>query len=99
MTGNHDPYTSWQHDFFSLPPNATMLPGDRPGFALLERDGEPLCLIGGRGYYNQTWPTDECIAEGVTRAAAEQALAAEYRAPPKRRSRWACCIPASISTR
>ena len=54
ITGNHDPYTSWQHDFFSLPPNATMLPGDRPGFALVERDGQPLCLIGGRGYYNQT---------------------------------------------
>lgn len=74
VTGNHDPYTSWQHDFFSLPSNAHMLPGDRPGFALFERDGEPLCLIGGRGYYNQTWPADECIAEGVTRDAAEVAL-------------------------
>ena len=78
ITGNHDPYTSWQHDFFSLPPNATMLPGDRPGFALVERDGQPLCLIGGRGYYNQTWPMDECIAEGVTREAAEQALAVQH---------------------
>lgn len=76
VTGNHDPYTSWQHDFFSLPDNATMLPGDRPGFALVERDGEPLCVIGGRGYYNQTWPIDECIAEGVTREAAVQELAA-----------------------
>lgn len=78
ITGNHDPYTSWQHDFFSLPSNATMLPGDRPGFALVERDGEPLCLIGGRGYYNQTWPTDECIAEGVTREAAVRALAVQH---------------------
>lgn len=78
VTGNHDPYTSWQHDFFSLPPNTTMLPADRPGFALVERDGEPLCLIGGRGYYNQTWPMDECIAEGVTRTAAEEALALDY---------------------
>lgn len=78
VTGNHDPYTSWQYDFFSLPSNAVMLPGDRPGFALVERGGEPLCLIGGRGYYNQTWPIDECIAEGVTREAAELALAAEY---------------------
>lgn len=76
VTGNHDPYTSWQHDFFSLPSNAHMLPGDHPGFVLFERDGEPLCLIGGRGYYNQTWPADECIAEGVTRAAAEAALTA-----------------------
>lgn len=74
VTGNHDPYTSWTRDFFTLPPSTTMLPADRPGFDLIERDGEPLCLIGGRGYYNQTWPIDECIAEGVTRAAAEQAL-------------------------
>lgn len=78
ITGNHDPYTSWKHDFFSLPENAVMLPGDRPGFQLLERDGEPLCLIGGRGYYNQTWPADECIAEGVTRAAAEAALLPDH---------------------
>lgn len=78
VTGNHDPYTSWQHELFSLPPSAVMLPGNRPGFALYERDGKPLCLIGGRGYYNQTWPADECIAEGVTREAAEAALAAEY---------------------
>ncbi len=74
ITGNHDPYTSWTRDFFSLPPSAVMLPADRPGFQLVERDGEPLCLVGGRGYYNQTWPADECIAEGITRAAAEQAL-------------------------
>ena len=57
-----------------------MLPGDRPGFALHERDGEPLCLIGGRGYYNQTWPADECIAEGVTREAAVAALSARASA-------------------
>lgn len=75
VTGNHDPYTSWQHDFFSLPSNAVMLPGDRPGFVLYERDGDPLCLIGGRGYYNQTWPADECIAEGVTRNQAQEVLA------------------------
>lgn len=74
VTGNHDPYTSWQHDFFSLPDNAIMFPGDKPGFALYERNGEPLCIIGGRGYYNQTWPADECIAAGVTREAGEQAL-------------------------
>ena len=78
VTGNHDPYTSWTRDFFSLPPSAVMLPADRPGFELFERDGEPLCLVGGRGYYNQTWPSDECIAEGVTRAAAEQALAPRH---------------------
>ncbi len=92
ITGNHDPYTSWQRDFFSLPPNAAMLPGDRPGFELVERDGEPLCLVGGRGYYNQTWPMDECIAEGVTREAAEQALSVAASARcggPVRRGRAA----------
>ena len=49
-------------------------------FEGLERLGEAgiLCLIGGRGYYNQTWPMDECIAEGVTREAAEQALAVQH---------------------
>lgn len=73
-SGNHDPFTSWQHDFFALPPNTTMLPGDKPGFVAHQRDGETLALIGGRGYYNQTWPIDEDIAAGVTRVAAEAAL-------------------------
>lgn len=85
VTGNHDPYTSWTRDFFSLPQTTTMLPANGPGFALLRRDGEPLCIIGGRGYYNQTWPIDECIAEGITRVAAEKALAHDhpdvYQAP------------------
>ena len=74
VTGNHDPYVSWTHSFASLPPNAVMLPADRPGFSLYRRDGRALCLIGGRGYYNQTWPADECIADGVTRDAALRAL-------------------------
>ena len=74
-TGNHDPFTSWSRDFFAFPPNTLMLPADKPGFAAYRRDGETLALIGGRGYYNQTWPSDEDIAAGLTRAAAEQALA------------------------
>ena len=73
-TGNHDPFTSWQRDFFAFPGNTTMFSADRPSFALFERDGEPLCVLGGRGYYNQTWPADKDIAQGVTRAAAEEAL-------------------------
>lgn len=73
-TGNHDPYTSWQHDFFAFPQNTTMFPGDKPGFAAFRREGETLALIGGRGYYNQTWPSDEDIAAGVTREAAQAAL-------------------------
>ena len=58
-SGNHDPYTSWTRDFFAFPPSTRMLPADRPGFELFVREGEPLCIIGGRGYYNQTWPIDE----------------------------------------
>ena len=81
-TGNHDPYTSWQHDFGALPENATMFPADRPGFALFEHDGEPLCILGGRGYYNQAWPAEESIAAGITRAAAERALGARAAAAP-----------------
>ena len=76
VTGNHDPYTSWKQGLLLLPENAHMLPADKPGFELFERDGRPLCLIAGRGYYNQTWPADECIAEGLTRAAAVEALSA-----------------------
>ena len=33
-TGNHDPQSVWQKDFFALPPSATMLAADRPDFAL-----------------------------------------------------------------
>lgn len=72
-TGNHDPFTSWKQDFFAFPPNTFMFSADKPSFEVYERDGEPLVLLGGRGYYNQTWPFDRDIAEGVTRAAAEEA--------------------------
>ncbi|MEG0323207.1 MAG: DNA repair exonuclease [Raoultibacter sp.] len=70
-TGNHDPLTSWKQDFFAFPPNTTMFSADKPSFEVFERDGEPLVLLGGRGYYNQTWPFDQDIAAGVNRAAAE----------------------------
>ena len=73
-TGNHDPLSLWQQDFFALPPSATMLAADRPDFALYERDGRPLAVIGGRGYPNKVWSPNENIAEGITRAAAIRAL-------------------------
>ena len=47
ITGNHDPYTAWQYDLAKLPESAHMLGFDGPQFALYEREGEPLCLIGG----------------------------------------------------
>lgn len=74
VTGNHDPYTIWQHDIDRFRPSAHMMGYDGPEFALFERDGEPLCLIGARGYRNQAWPVDEPIAAGITRNAAIQEL-------------------------
>lgn len=73
-TGNHDPLSLWQQDFFALPPGTTMLAADRPDFALYQRDGQPLAIIGGRGYPNKVWSPHEDIAEGITRAAAIRAL-------------------------
>lgn len=74
VTGNHDPFTLWGRGIERLPESARMLGVGGPEFALFERDGEPLCLIGGRSYYNQTWSSDESISAGITRAAAEEAL-------------------------
>lgn len=73
-TGNHDPYATWQQDFSLLPDHAVMLAADRPSFALHERDGRPLCVIGGRGYPNKVWANGEDIAAGITRAAGVEAL-------------------------
>lgn len=74
VAGNHDPLTSWQHDYFELPANTTLFSADRPNFALVRKAGQPLCIIGGRSYFNQTWPEDVSIAEGITRSAARETL-------------------------
>lgn len=73
-TGNHDPLSSWQQDFFALPPLATMLAADRPDFILHEREGRPSAIIAGRGYPNKVWSSKENIAAGLTRDAAVRAL-------------------------
>ena len=79
-TGNHDPYISWQQRYGKLPDNVFMFPaGDAAGYFLYERDGAPLALIGGRGFYNRNWPHDMDIAQGITRAAGQEALGV---APP-----------------
>lgn len=77
VTGNHDPYTSWANDLDMLPPSAKLMGVGAPEFALFERDGAPLCLLGARSYYNQTWNHDKDIAEGISREAAIAALAPE----------------------
>lgn len=81
-TGNHDPLTSWQQDFFALPENAYMLSADHPDFLLYRRDGQPLCIIAGRGYPHKVWSSDEDIAAGITRQAAIEALGPEAAAAP-----------------
>ena len=81
-TGNHDPLSLWQQDFFALPPSATMLAADRPDFALYERDGRPLAMIGGRGYPNKVWSPSESIAAGLTRADGLRFLGKEAQAAP-----------------
>lgn len=78
VTGNHDPYTSWSKDLDLLPPSAHMMGVGGPTFELFERDGEPLVLLGARSYNNQTWPQDKQISEGISRLAAEDALAQHY---------------------
>lgn len=74
VTGNHDPFTSWDNGFSALPSNAHLLGAGKPTFACYEREGKPLALIGGRGYYSQSWPAGVDISEAVSRETAESEL-------------------------
>ena len=69
VAGNHDPYTTWVRDIDRLPPAARFLGIDGPEAAEFTRPGDasPVCTIIGRSYYNQTWPADRRIAEGISR--------------------------------
>ena len=78
VAGNHDPYTSWARNIGRLSESAHLLGVGVPTFKLFERDGEPLCLIGGRSYYAQAWPLGEGVADGITRANAVGALSEEH---------------------
>ena len=75
VAGNHDPFTSWERETSRLPPTATLLGVNGPEFALFSRNEEPLCVIGGRSYYNQAWPESEDIAAGFGRQEALAELA------------------------
>lgn len=81
-TGNHDPLSLWQKDFFALPPSATMLAADRPDFALFEREGRPMAIIAGRGYPNKVWSKHEDISAGLTRQAAIEYLGPRAQEAP-----------------
>ena len=74
VAGNHDPYTVWRRDVPMLPEGALLMGSEACEFALYERDGEPLCIIGARGYYSQAWRAGEPISRGITRSAAVRAL-------------------------
>ncbi|MEF2560911.1 MAG: DNA repair exonuclease [Eggerthellaceae bacterium] len=74
VTGNHDPYISWDSSFSALPENAHLLGVSKAEFACYERDGQPIALIGGRSYYTQSWPSDEDISEGISRETAMSEL-------------------------
>jgi len=71
--GNHDPYTSWQQDYFAFPENTKLFPADKPGFFTFEKDGETVAILGGRSFYNQAWRKDKSIAEGITGKEAREA--------------------------
>lgn len=73
-TGNHDPYTSWRQNYARLPQNAFMFSATRPGYFCYQRDGRPIALLAGRGFYNQAWPAGESVATGITAVDAEAAL-------------------------
>ena len=73
-TGNHDPYTSWRRGYTDLPQNAFMFSAARPGYFCFKRNGIPLVLLAGRGFYNQAWSSDESIATGITASDARAAL-------------------------
>ena len=78
ITGNHDPYSTWKNDEQNLPSSCHLLGAQEAEFALFEREGEPVCLIGARGYRNQAWPIGESIEEGIDRAHAQASLEAEH---------------------
>ena len=76
-TGNHDPFTSWYENFAHMPANVHVFAADKPSFMLHRRDGQPLALLAGRGYFNQTVSKDQDLAEGITRQQAEIACGAQ----------------------
>ncbi len=73
-TGNHDSYDYWRPDFYALGDMAFMFDADQPDFYLFERDGEPLCVLGGRGILNRVSSPETSIVEGITREQADKAL-------------------------
>ncbi len=73
-TGNHDSYDDWRPEFYALGDMAFMFSADRPEFFLFERDGEPLCVLGGRGLLNKVSLPETAITEGITREQANNAL-------------------------
>lgn len=76
-TGNHDPLISWHGDFEGLPDNMHAFSSERASFFTFERDGEPLVLLGGRGFMNASFPADEDVSAGISKLEAERAQGCE----------------------
>ena len=72
--GNHDPLVSWQDELGELPANMHRFSAEGPSFFAFERSGEPLVLLGGRGYLNASFPEGEDVSAGISRVEAEAAL-------------------------
>lgn len=68
--GNHDPYTSWKHDFSALPANTYVFSPSKPDYTVFEKEGEPLVILGGRSYYTQAWSLQQDISQGLSRSEA-----------------------------
>ncbi len=65
--GNHDPLSIWRKQFAYPPEGLVMFPEEAPGFAIYEKEGRPLCALGGRSYGHKVFPQNHSVAEGLTR--------------------------------
>lgn len=71
-TGNHDPLISWHGDFEGLPDNLHAFSAEKASFYTFEKHGEPLVLLGGRGFLNTSFPADEDVSRGISKVEAEK---------------------------
>ncbi|MBP5313455.1 MAG: DNA repair exonuclease, partial [Eggerthellaceae bacterium] len=54
-TGNHDPFITWQNELRELPPNVSFFSAEGPSYFLFEKEGTPLCVLGGTGFKTSKW--------------------------------------------
>lgn len=75
--GNHDPWSTWSKDYGELPDNTHIFSAEHPEFFVYRKgnspDGTPLVTLGGRSFLNETFPKNDCIANGITKFDAQRA--------------------------